>query len=161
MRTCEDCGKIYTTRSALCRHRASAHLGKTVGNCPKCGKTFKRKFDLKNHINRDNCRPTGTTQLDQPTGAIQMDQIHVSPSTPEPENTTVLQLSGDLLYDSMVQDLSEYLRENPALVGVPHEYLCNTDIPPPGTTPWDIPPYGTMTQIFTLKGKTLPEITYF
>ena len=48
---CEKCGKTYKRRNDLRKHMQFAHGGKTTEPCPFCGKTFAGESAiLKNHI---------------------------------------------------------------------------------------------------------------
>lgn len=47
MKTCEVCGKNYTSPSAFNRHK-KVHAGRTFP-CAQCGKTFTRKYNASQH----------------------------------------------------------------------------------------------------------------
>ncbi|PSN32885.1 hypothetical protein C0J52_13333 [Blattella germanica] len=53
---CPDCGKIYTWRTSLTRHRREECGKEPQFQCPYCTKKTKLKCNLRKHIK--NCHPT-------------------------------------------------------------------------------------------------------
>ena len=50
--TCEVCGKVFSKKGHLDRHRRTIHQGlkDTSAPCPHCGKVFSTKSSLEPHI---------------------------------------------------------------------------------------------------------------
>lgn len=55
-RTCDDCGKVYSSRKGMQVHKLAVHSGARPYVCQECGMSFSRKESYKRH-NHNNDRP--------------------------------------------------------------------------------------------------------
>lgn len=65
-RKCDECGNIYKNQQALYAHQRHVHITEDKYSlCPHCGKKYKRKSDLRNHIEKAH-RPKNETEVVRP-----------------------------------------------------------------------------------------------
>lgn len=49
---CRECNRQFSSGHHLTRHKKSVHSGEKPHSCPRCGKRFKRRDHVLQHLNK-------------------------------------------------------------------------------------------------------------